>query len=172
MELLEGERVLWHGNPSWKSLLLFYVKWTLISLIPLVIWYLWDASAGDAPSSILITLTVLALVATFVGGWIKRATTRYRVTDRRINVRTGLVSRHDASTHLDRVQNVNYAQGFIQRILQVGDVNFDTAGSSDYDFSFDGVAQPEQVVHEVDIAQQRRAADEQGGVGPAPSGAQ
>ncbi len=35
--------------------------------------------------TILVTLTVLALVATFVVGWIKRATTRYRVTDRRIN---------------------------------------------------------------------------------------
>ena len=152
MDLLEGERVLWHGNPSWKSLLLFYVKWTLISLIPLVIWYLWDASAGDAPSSILITLTVLALVATFVGGWIKRATTRYRVTDRRIQIRTGLVSRNESSANLSRVQNVNVAQSAFQRMLGIGDVDWDTAGSGvgEADFTFRGVEDPSRLVHLVD----------------------
>ncbi len=48
MDLLEGERVLWQGNPSWKSLLLFYVKWTLISLMPLVALVLWTADGRRA----------------------------------------------------------------------------------------------------------------------------
>jgi uncharacterized membrane protein YdbT with pleckstrin-like domain len=154
MDLLDGERVLWHGNPSWKSLLLFYVKWTIISLIPLALWYLWDATADDAPSAILVTLTVLALVATFVGGWIKRATTRYRVTDKRINVRTGLIARHDASTHLDRVQNVNINQTAFQRLLGVGNIDWDTAGtdSGDADFTFYGVDDPSGLMHVVDTA--------------------
>jgi uncharacterized membrane protein YdbT with pleckstrin-like domain len=154
MDLLDGEHVLWQGNPSWKSLLLFYVKWTIISLIPLALWYLWDATAGDAPSAILVTLTVLALVATFIGGWIKRATTRYRVTDRRINVRTGLVARHDASTHLDRVQNVNINQTAFQRLLGVGNIDWDTAGtdSGDADFTFYGVDDPSGLMHVVDTA--------------------
>ena len=51
MDLLEGERVLWQGNPSWKSLLLFYVKWTLISLIPLLLWYLWGAVRATPPGA-------------------------------------------------------------------------------------------------------------------------
>jgi uncharacterized membrane protein YdbT with pleckstrin-like domain len=166
MDLLEGERVLWQGNPSWKSLLLFYVKWTLISLIPLVLWYAWDATAGDAPSSILITLTVLALVATFLGGWIKRATTRYRVTDRRINVRTGLVSRHDASTHLDRVQNVNINQTAFQRLLGVGNIDWDTAGtdSGDADFTFYGIDDPSGLMHIVDSALHASSAQRSGGI--------
>jgi len=52
-------------------------------------------------------------------------------------------------TRLERVQNVNYNQTLFQRIVQVGDVDFDTAGSGDYDFSFDGVADPEDVVAKV-----------------------
>src|SRR5690242_11554176 len=109
MDLLSGEREIWRGNPSWKALLLYYVKGTLLSLIPVAVWFAWDAvaSPSNATTTILGAITVLGLIATFVGGWIKRATTRYRVTDRRINVRTGLLSRKDASTHLDRVQNVN-----------------------------------------------------------------
>jgi uncharacterized membrane protein YdbT with pleckstrin-like domain len=124
------------------------------SLIPLALWYLWDATAGDAPSAILVTLTLLALVATFVGGWIKRATTRYRVTDKRINVRTGLIARHDASTHLDRVQNVNIDQTAFQRLLGVGNIDWDTAGtdSGDADFTFYGIDDPSGLMHVVDTA--------------------
>ena len=34
----EGEITVWQGNPSWKAMLLFYVKWTLLSLIPVAVW--------------------------------------------------------------------------------------------------------------------------------------
>jgi uncharacterized membrane protein YdbT with pleckstrin-like domain len=166
MDLLEGERVLWQGNPSWKALLLFYVKWTIVSLIPLAIWYLWDATAGDSPGTILVGLTLLGLLATWVGGWIKRATTRYRVTDRRINVRTGLVSRHDASTHLDRVQNVNINQSAFQRLLGVGNIDWDTAGtdSGDADFTFYGVDDPSGLMHIVDTALHASSGQRTGGI--------
>jgi uncharacterized membrane protein YdbT with pleckstrin-like domain len=51
------------------------------------------------------------------------------------------------------VQNVNTSQGILERILQIGTVDFDTAGTTDSDFSFVGVAQPEKVVAAVDRAQ-------------------
>ena len=41
----------------------------------------------------------------------------------------------------------------IQRVLQVGKVDFDTAGTDDSDFTFDGVAQPEKVMRAVEQAQ-------------------
>jgi uncharacterized membrane protein YdbT with pleckstrin-like domain len=50
------------------------------------------------------------------------------------------------------VQNVNTSQGVIQRVLQVGTVDFDTAGTGDADFAFRGVNNPEQVVAAVDKA--------------------
>jgi uncharacterized membrane protein YdbT with pleckstrin-like domain len=79
-------------------------------------------------------------------------TTTYAITDRRLHIKRGIISREIQQTRLERVQNVNYNQTFFQRILQVGDVDFDTAGSGDYDFSFDGVANPEEVVRKVDEA--------------------
>ncbi len=36
--------------------------------------------------------------------------------------------------------------------MQIGDVDFDTAGTDDSNFVFAGVAQPEQVVEQVDRA--------------------
>ena len=43
MDVLQGEALLWTGHPSWRALLLFYVKWTIVSLIPAAIWVLLDA---------------------------------------------------------------------------------------------------------------------------------
>jgi hypothetical protein len=36
--------------------------------------------------------------------------------------------------------------------MQIGNVDFDTAGTDDSDFVFEGVAQPEQVVQQVEKA--------------------
>jgi hypothetical protein len=40
-------------------------------------------------------------------------------------------------------------------MLQVGDVDFDTAAGDDYNFVFAGVAEPADVVHMVDTATRR-----------------
>ncbi|MGZ5320825.1 MAG: hypothetical protein ACXWFN_05150, partial [Solirubrobacterales bacterium] len=44
------------------------------------------------------------------------------------------------------------SQGAYQRVMQIGDVDFDTAAGDDYNFVFAGVSQPEQVVEQVDRA--------------------
>ena len=74
------------------------------------------------------------------------------ITDRRLHIKRGIVSRDIKETRLVRVQNVNYSQSVLQRALQIGDVDFDTAAGDDYNFVFEGVAQPEDVVHQVDRA--------------------
>jgi uncharacterized membrane protein YdbT with pleckstrin-like domain len=75
--------------------------------------------------------------------------TTYTITDRRLHIKRGIVSREIQETRLERVQNVNYSQSVYQRVMQIGDVDFDTAAGDDYNFIFSGVADPEDVVHEV-----------------------
>ena len=84
--------------------------------------------------------------------FVKRVATTYKITDRRLNIRRGIVSREVQETRLERVQNVNYQQSIYQRLMQIGDVDFDTAASDDYNFVFAGVADPADVVHRVDQA--------------------
>ena len=55
-------------------------------------------------------------------------------------------------TRLDRVQNVNYTQGVLDRIFGVGTVDFDTAGTDDSEFRFEWIDDPESVVRAVDNA--------------------
>ena len=77
-------------------------------------------------------------------GFVRRVATTYTITDRRLNIKRGIASREIQETRLERVQNVNYRQSVYQRLMQIGDVDFDTAATDDYNFVFVGVADPER----------------------------
>ena len=87
-----------------------------------------------------------------LAGFVRRVATTYTITNRRLNIKRGIVSREIQETRLERVQNVNYRQSVYQRLMQIGDVDFDTAATDDYNFVFVGVAEPAAVVHAVDQA--------------------
>ena len=146
MDLQSGERVIYQGHPSWRAIIGFYLKGILIALIIAIICKLID-STGTAVAVFagIVAITILA-------GFIKRVATVYTVTDRRLNIKRGIISRNVQETRLQRVQNVNYNQGVYERVMQIGNVDFDTAGTDDSDFTFYGVSQPEQLVEQVDRA--------------------
>jgi uncharacterized membrane protein YdbT with pleckstrin-like domain len=148
----EGETTVWQGHPSWKAMLLFYVKWTLLSLIPIAVWVILDVAGHHEAATWFVLATVVLLVLTYAAGWIRRKTTRYLVTDRRIQIRTGIATRRERTTHVDRVQNVNLNQSIAQRILGIGDIEWDTAGTDgpDANFTFHGVDDPSALVRAAD----------------------
>jgi uncharacterized membrane protein YdbT with pleckstrin-like domain len=146
INLHPGERVLFEGHPSWRAILGFYLKGVLVAVVLGVIAKLvW----GNG-TAFLVILAVLAV--TVLAGFVKRVATTYTITDRRLNIKRGIVSKEVQETRLERVQNVNYRQSVYQRLMQIGDVDFDTAATDDYNFVFYGVADPGDVVHKVDQA--------------------
>ncbi len=146
MDLQPGEKVIYQGHPSWRAILGFYLKGTLIAAAVGVIVTLIDSTGlGLLAFAAIVGITILA-------GLIKRVATVYTITDRRLNIKRGIVARKVQETRLQRVQNVNYTQSVYERVMQIGDIDFDTAGTDDSDFVFAGVAQPEQVVEQVDRA--------------------
>jgi uncharacterized membrane protein YdbT with pleckstrin-like domain len=153
MDVLQGETVAWQGHPSWKALLLYFVKYTLISLIPIAVWVAIDKGTSSRPGlTIFLALTFCGLVLTYGIGWIRRVTTRYTITNSRIHIRTGIVSRREHSTQLSRIQNVNVNQSLFERLLGIGDVDWDTAGTEEAgaDFTLRGIDDPSNVVRIVD----------------------
>lgn len=147
LNLSAGEQVIFEGHPSWRSILGFYLKGIVLAAILGAIAKLIDLSNGVVFLIVLVVIAVTVLV-----GFIKRVATRYTITNRRLNIKRGIVSREIQETRLERVQNVNYNQSVYQRLMQIGDVDFDTAATDDYNFVFYGVANPADVVHQVDRA--------------------
>jgi membrane protein YdbS with pleckstrin-like domain len=156
INLGEDETIIFQGHPSWRAILGFYLKGVGIAIVLWIIAKL----VSSTTSVFIVVLVVLAL--TLLVGFLKRWATTYTITTRRLNIKRGIVSREIQETRLERVQNVNYSQSVYQRLMQIGDVDFDTAASGDYDFIFYGVADPGDVVHRVDQATGAGAAGSHG----------
>ncbi|MEZ5102562.1 MAG: PH domain-containing protein [Thermoleophilia bacterium] len=142
-DLMQGEDLIWRGRPSWRSMMAFYAKWTILALVPLVVvLVVRGVSDADWPWWIGLVITLAAIGLVLLIGWVRRVETLYTVTSHRIMIRRGILSRVEKSAHIDRVQNVNYSQNPFQRMFRVGDVEFDTAGTDDFEFRFAGVNDP------------------------------
>jgi uncharacterized membrane protein YdbT with pleckstrin-like domain len=95
-----------------------------------------------------------------LAGFVKRMATVYTITNQRLRIKRGLLAKKIQQTRIDRVQNVNTDQSVVERMLRVGTVDFDTAGTDDSEFTFAGVSSPNKVVEAVDRAQHTAAAAE------------
>jgi uncharacterized membrane protein YdbT with pleckstrin-like domain len=147
MELRPNERELYEGRPSWRALLTFYAGGIgLAILVLVVVGVLADSMGTAAPiAAVIAGLTLLV-------GYLRRIGTRYLITSQRLRISRGIIRKNVQETRLERVQNVNYNQGILDRITGVGTVDFDTAGTDDSEFRFDWVNDPEGVVRTVDHA--------------------
>jgi uncharacterized membrane protein YdbT with pleckstrin-like domain len=164
MDLHPGEEIVFDGHPSWRGVLSFYLKGLLIALaIGAILLFAISTAIG------IVAFAVVLLVVILVG-LVMRIATSYVISTERLNIRTGILSKHVQQTNIDRVQNVNTEQTFIDRILRVGAVDFDTAGTDDSEFTFRGVANPAGIVAAVDRAQRvhRREAEAEAGGEPPP----
>jgi uncharacterized membrane protein YdbT with pleckstrin-like domain len=151
MDLHPGERVVFEGHPSWRALLSFYIGGIVAAaVVGLVV--------GLVTSVVVGLIVAVVLVAAVLGfGLVKRMATTYLVSTQRLYIRRGMLSKRVQQTRIDRVQNVNTEQSLRERILRVGTVDFDTAGSDDSEFRFVGIASPADVVDAVDRAQHERS---------------
>jgi uncharacterized membrane protein YdbT with pleckstrin-like domain len=147
MDLHPDEEIVFEGHPSWRGVLSFYVYGVGGAVILGVVVGL---IAGSLIGSI---VAVAGIVLVLVAGLLKRLATHYVVTSQRLRIRRGILAKKIQQTRIDRVQNVNTDQRLVDRILRVGTVDFDTAGTDDSDFTFRGIANPDEVVAAVDRAQ-------------------
>ena len=152
MDLHPGELIVFEGRPVWRSILSFYITGLVGSVAVGVIVAL-AVSTGAGVGAFLVLFAIVVLV-----GLIRRVSTRYTITNQRLRIQRGLLSKHVQQTRIERVQNVNTSQSVVDRILRVGTVDFDTAGTDDSDFTFVGVGSPARVVEAVDRAQREAAA--------------
>ena len=143
-DILEGEKLIWRGRPTWRWSVSFMLKWGLVGLLPLVVGLLLNRVFSSLPVSWFFAATVVFIVVVVLLAWIMRLDQSYTVTDRRVIVRRGIANRNERSASIDRIQNVNTRQGFYGRILNFGDIEFDTAGSDtgDADLALRGILDP------------------------------
>ena len=153
MEPEPGEEIFFHGHPSWRSLTSLYAKGLLAGVLAGAIV---GVISRIADHHVKVAWVVIAVLVVFLAvaavGQLRRIQTTYSITNQRLTIQTGLLSRDVHQTRLERIQNVNSRQSVWERLLRIGSVDFDTAAETEFDFSFRGVGDPEGIVRTVDRA--------------------
>ncbi|MCK9248953.1 MAG: PH domain-containing protein [Solirubrobacteraceae bacterium] len=147
MDLHGDEKILYAGNPSWRS----QIKGHLLTIVVAILVGAIVVLAADTGIGIGIAIVVLLVGMALL--WIERSRTRYVISSHRLHVREGFLAKEVQETRLDRITNVTTSQSVPERLLRIGTVDYDTAGDDGSRFQMTGVPHPDRLVRIVDEAQ-------------------
>ncbi|HVH63898.1 MAG TPA: PH domain-containing protein [Candidatus Dormibacteraeota bacterium] len=168
-KLLPGENLVVKDHPHWITV----VKRLPIPIVivALVVWADFSLLISNYRSlpiahfRTFLTLGAIALALLwFIVVWIRWQSVTYELTDQRILLESGILSRQEKIIPIDRVQDCSTRQSIIGRILGYGRVEIDAAGAQGAEV-LDHLPNPGAFRDQVFVQSERR----RGGV-PTPSG--
>ena len=128
-QLADGERSVLTLHPHWKTLLwpallLFMVIVAAVALLVVI-----PPGRLAAPGRIAVGVVALVLaVAVFAVPFLRWQTTTYRLTTRRLQLRSGILTRSGRDFPLIRISDVSFTQGPIDRLIGSGRLVVESAG--------------------------------------------
>ncbi|HSY51694.1 MAG TPA: PH domain-containing protein [Thermoanaerobaculia bacterium] len=148
-----SEETLWKGTPSWRVLI---GKVALMIVTVIVIPLLAGFAAGRAPdvemssriSKIGWWITAIALVVQIVGfliAMMRLQSTMYTITNQRILIEQGMLSKSVAEIDLRYIDDTQFFQTFIDRLLGIGNVTLVSSDKALPVTMLHGIADPRGV---------------------------
>ncbi|HEX5293628.1 MAG TPA: PH domain-containing protein [Streptosporangiaceae bacterium] len=127
--LTEGEHIVLRLHPHWKTVLRPILLLAVIVAAVIVALVYLPASADKAPVrlGIGVVAVLLALVFTLVP-FLRWRTTTYELTNRRLRLRSGILTRRGRDFPLARISDVSFSHGVLDRILGCGRLVVESAG--------------------------------------------
>lgn len=95
-------------------------------------------------SVILIAAFGLGLIILLIW-WLQTLGTKLTVTDERITLRKGILSKYTNEVFHTDIRNVQLDQSFFQRLFDVGTIAISTSGQEGIEISVPGIPHPQQV---------------------------
>ncbi|HEY5016071.1 MAG TPA: PH domain-containing protein [Streptosporangiaceae bacterium] len=127
--LSEGEYVVLRLHPHWKTVLAPFLILALIVAAALVLLAFLPAAADTAV--VRLVIAVLAAAAAII--WcavplLRWRTTSYELTNRRLRLRSGIVTRTGRDFPLSRISDVSFSLGPLDRLVGSGRLVVESAG--------------------------------------------
>ncbi|MGB5953124.1 MAG: PH domain-containing protein [Ornithinimicrobium sp.] len=142
-ELMPGETMVLSANPHWfyfwKHLLAAAVV-ILVGVLALTFNSGWLSTLLWWVAGVALAILLVALAVVFVQ-W---RTTHFAITDQRVAYTSGLIRRRGVSIPLNRINNVNFEQSLLARLLDNGVVTIESAGETG-DSVFENIPHPARV---------------------------
>jgi uncharacterized membrane protein YdbT with pleckstrin-like domain len=142
--LVPGEEIITHRHPHWKMMVVPVLVLLLVvglgsflaALIGAQTWGLW--------ARIVVLVIALAVVVRFtLVPLIRWRTTHFVITNRRVLVREGLITRRGMDIPMRRITGVQFRQSLFERLFGVGTLVMESA--SDDPLEFEDVPGVEEV---------------------------
>jgi uncharacterized membrane protein YdbT with pleckstrin-like domain len=127
--LSEGERFVLRLHPHWKTLLRPF--FLLVVIVAAAIALLIVLPAHPNLAAVRLGIGVVALLAVFI--WfvvpvLRWRTTSYELTTRRLRLRRGILSRSGRDFPLNRISDVSFSHGLVDRLFGCGRLVVESAG--------------------------------------------
>lgn len=108
----------------------------------------WKAYAGSIGIAIFCIFPIATLPITFIilaVVWVALKVNRYKITDERLILTSGIISRKVEEIELFRIKDVTVSQGVLGRIFDVGDVKIESVDDSTPIMKIRGIDNPLEV---------------------------
>lgn len=127
--LIEGERSVLILHPHWKTILRPVLMLLLIvAAATAVVVFVPFGPVAAVAQVVVIGVAAVAALLWFAIPILRWRTTTYQLTTRRLRMRQGILSRHGRDIPLNRVNDVSFSHGLIDRILGCGRLVVESAG--------------------------------------------
>jgi uncharacterized membrane protein YdbT with pleckstrin-like domain len=138
------EKVVWSGSVSqWH----YAGKWLFIVILIVAIVGTLFVDFGMDPSVAWIVRAVLAGVAIIMVAWIRldRSRRRYTVTNKRVSVEFGIISKSSNEMRIQDIRSINLATTGLSGLIGIGRLEFSSAATDDADVIFWNVPGAEKI---------------------------
>jgi uncharacterized membrane protein YdbT with pleckstrin-like domain len=161
--LIDGETILYRTRLHWITMIGPCLVAVLLAIPGCIFAFGYLASNKDADAGTIgIFGLALIIIAALIVGWSQwhRSSTEMAVTNKRVLVKTGMVSRNTTEMMLAKVESVSVNQGVMARMMNYGTIIVRGTGGTPEPFA--KIAHPlefrRQVQQELDKLQGRSAA--------------
>jgi uncharacterized membrane protein YdbT with pleckstrin-like domain len=143
----EGETIVLDTKPHWW----FFARQIGVgaALIVVIILFLtWFDGDVQTASTLVWTIAAIAWAIWLVLAYLDWQFTYFVLTDDRVIYRTGVLAKHGVEIPLTRVNNINFHQGIVDRLVGAGTLEVESAGQ-DGESRFSHVRHPDGVQQEI-----------------------
>jgi uncharacterized membrane protein YdbT with pleckstrin-like domain len=123
--LSDGETVVLETHPHWKTLVLPVLALLATMVLAGFLLAVVDDSTGRY---VIAGVAAVLAVVFFLAPFLRWRTTLFVITDKRVVVRTGILSRTGRDIPLSRVNDVTFSHNLLERILGCGTLVVESAG--------------------------------------------
>ena len=142
--LVPGEEIITHRHPHWKMMVVpVVVLLVLVGLVSYLAAFIGAQSWGPWARVALLVIALGLVVRFTVAPLIRWRTTHFVITNRRVLVREGLITRRGMDIPMRRITGVQFRQSLFERLFGVGTLVMESA--SDEPLEFEDVPGVEEV---------------------------